>query len=348
MDVFKRMIPMDDDDHHHHDDGQDDRAAARRRVVSQDGASDAMPVREEVPEPSSCCHYINDDISTHSNFFPNNPYGRRPTKPLLAPLVTTTRFDDDETFVGVAQDMIIKFEHHSMTEREAIQSTLRTVEERRAFLEALDFKNANLNLQDDDATGVEDVVITTRSIFGSTLQTMWKESMVEKAAAAATPTTVASETSFFAEAGMVEDGENVDMYYSIHHPPKTPKNIAMSPVECTFGSSKVSTGIILSPVDYNNDSQNHHQKQSKKRRRWFFAETSTGVDPEGATRTDRVTSTRPNRSKKRYSFDFKLRSSAWEQPNSSSVGGLSFSTSQSMMPVATSPILRVSIDPEQY
>ena len=341
---------MDSDDDHHHHEGHDDRATKRRWDVSQNIAPDARPVRE-VPEHSpGRLHYINDDTTTHSNFFPNNPYGRRcPTKPTLAPLVTTTRFDDDQTFVGVAQDMIIKFEHHSMTEREAILSTLKTAEERRAFLDALDFKYANLNLEDDnDVTGVADVVVKAGNIFVSTLQTMWKESRVEKTVAAATPTTVASEASFFAEAGMVDSEKHVaDEYYSIHHPPKTPKNIAMSPVECTYGSSKVSTGIILSPVSYNNESQNNHQKASKKRRRWFFAETSTRVDPEGAFRSDRVTPTRPDRSKKRYSFDFKIRSSAWEHPKSSLVGGPSTSISHSMMPVATSPIRRVSIDPEQ-
>ena len=338
---------MDSDENHYHE-GHDDRASARRKNVPQNSGSDPRPVRE-VPEPSPChLHYISDDTTTHSNFFPNNPYGRRcPTKPALAPLVTTTRFDEEQTFVGVAQDMIIKFEHHSMTEREAIQSTLKTVEERWAFLDALDFKYANLNLEDnDDATGVADVVMKTGSIFLSTFRTMWKESRVEKTVSAATPTTVASEASFFAEAGMVDGEKNVaDEYYSFHHPPKTPKNIAMSPVECTYGSSTVSAGIMLSPVSYNKDSQNHHQKASKKRRRWFFAETSRRVDPEGAIRSDCLTSTLPDRSKKRYSFDFKMRSSAWEQPKSL-VGGPSTSIAHSMMPVATSPIRRVSIDPE--
>ena len=59
-------------------------------------------------------------------------------------LVTSTAFDCDETFSKVAQALLLRYEHEGMSEREAINATLETSEEKRAFLEALDLRHATL------------------------------------------------------------------------------------------------------------------------------------------------------------------------------------------------------------
>jgi hypothetical protein len=363
MDVFKRMMVAVDNGYEHEDGfvvgGRGGRCCGRGRVVSQDDLVDvaeddidnaSIIVREEESESTSVFrHHIrdeeeedddddNNEVGTYtsnidtSSFFSNkyrnhDPYGRRP-RVYLAALVTSTRFDDDKTFLSVAQDMIFRFDNENMTEREAVQSTLTTVEERREFLEALDVKYSNFDGSSDEV--LQNVVLVTRRTFASTLQSMWKEAAA--VAAVTTPTTVLSDSttgSFFVEPGMADD--DVHEYYSTHQPPKTPKNLTMSPIRCAHkASSKLSSATKC-----------HHQQQpSKKRRRWFFADSKTAIAPTSGTKRDRVRS-----SKTRYHFDFKSSSSSSAEKNGPNAMMKQPGSVQSSS-MLTSPIRRVPIDPE--
>jgi len=123
-------------------------------------------------------------------------------------------------------------------------------------LEALDFRYAAMNLSGEEeeeegndyvrATEIWEIVLRTRAIFAPTLKAMWKEaSLVEE--------DISESSNIFAsvvdEPGTVVEFE--DEYY--RKPPKTPKNLCLSPVKCAH-----TTSCNFTP--------------SKKRRRWFFAE----------------------------------------------------------------------------
>lgn len=161
-------------------------------------------------------------------------------------LVTSTIFDNDDVFSAVAKALLFQHETEGYSEEDAIKSTLLTSEEQRAFLESLDLRNATMYLHQDeelnDLTPVNELVKQARFIFGKTLQSLWRDSMVRS------------------EISSVEDSSTLvsDEIHEYHRPLKTPKNLHSPIITTTTSSSSTK-----SPSSSNKLSQ-------KRRRRSFF------------------------------------------------------------------------------
>lgn len=177
-------------------------------------------------------------------------------------IVTYTKFDNDEVFVAVARTMLYRFEYEKLNEREAIQTTLAKSEDLRAFLEALDMKYATVYSYDEDvvnlmALEIIEMVHQIRSIFLPTLRAMWEEIDSTEIGPSNDATTGERE-----EPQMILDIDG-DYY---RKPPRTPKNLRLSPVECAYKShydmEMDDGGICI-------------QTPSKRPRRWFFSESDS-------------------------------------------------------------------------
>lgn len=183
-------------------------------------------------------------------------HGYRPSK-----LVTSTIFDNDDIFSAVANALIYKHEIEELSERDAINATIFTSTEREAFLESLDLRNANLYLHQDEelesATPVGELVKKVRATFGPELQSMWRESVMEKESA--------SELGEQHVAEKRDDGGS-----NIPTPLKTPKNLQLSPVQ-----TSISQGNVLST-----------KSSGRQRRRSFFPDASDHVRCRARIRID--------------------------------------------------------------
>ncbi|KAL3944191.1 MAG: hypothetical protein SGBAC_001748 [Bacillariaceae sp.] len=179
----------------------------------------------------------------------------RPSK-----LVTSTVFDNDEIFSAVANALIYKNEVEGHSERDAINATIFTSTEREAFLESLDLRNANMYLHQDEelegATPVGELVKKVRNTFGPELQSMWRESALEKEG-------VSEFTHQHVEKSSESGGH-------IPTPLKTPKNLRLSPVQ-----TSASKGNVLSA-----------KSSGRQRRRSFFPDASDNARGRGRIRID--------------------------------------------------------------
>jgi hypothetical protein len=157
-----------------------------------------------------------------------------------AALVTSTRFDSNEALSAMAQSMLFQYEHDKMSEREIVDATLATSEDVRAFLEALDRDCA-----DGDDSEISETLLQVRSVFLPTLQKVWKESSLMP-------------SNIFAR----EPAEFVDLTDDTYHkPPKTPKNLRMSPITCpSYATSTFDAKFA------------ELHTPSKRQRTWFFSD----------------------------------------------------------------------------
>lgn len=96
-------------------------------------------------------------------------------------VVTSTVFDNDDTFLAFAQDMIFRYEREGLCERDAINVTLVTPADKQAFLESLDLRTVATFFNDDeesmDNSLINETVRKTREIFRDTLKLLWRESI---------------------------------------------------------------------------------------------------------------------------------------------------------------------------
>lgn len=165
-------------------------------------------------------------------------------------LITSTAFDNDETFATVAKALLFRYEQREMSERDAINETLVTSEEKRAFMEALDLRHAAMFLNQDEELEeglVNDLVQRTRCIFGASLKQLWRESIVPDSE---------SESEFPSceeEFVLGIDG------HEYRQPLKTPKNLH-SPIT---SSTMDSLPLALRP-----------KSSGKSRRRTFFPDSA--------------------------------------------------------------------------
>jgi hypothetical protein len=96
------------------------------------------------------------------------------------PLLISTTFDHDDKFSAIAKAMIYRYDYDGMSEREAIDATLVTLNEKRTFLESLDLRNAKLYLDEPDEEGefsLTALVQRTSSTFAYELRSLWRESV---------------------------------------------------------------------------------------------------------------------------------------------------------------------------
>lgn len=181
-------------------------------------------------------------------------------------IVTTTQFDNDKVFLSVASAMLALYEYEKMNERDTIRATLTKAEDVRAFLEVLDRKYfescSNDDLEGESSTlEIGEIVHQVRSIFLTTLRSMWRESQWRGYGASKALLMVPQD-----EHTLVEDCD--DEYY--RKPPRTPKNLRLSPVACAYRSEN-------DTIMYESDSC--LPTPSKRPRRRFFADS--GIDRKG-------------------------------------------------------------------
>ncbi len=183
-------------------------------------------------------------------------------------VVTSTAFDDDDVFQAVARAMLFRYEVEGLCEREAINVTLLTSEDKRGFMEALDFRSANLynnyGEPELETSAIFEVVEMTRATFGQTLKLLWRESI----------TGYGRESS-----GTVLDEEMVfESDNDYRHPLKTPKNLH-SPIRIALSETTYPRDLIYTTKP----------KSSGRQRRRFFPDV-----------------TEPPRCRSRIRLDFKL------------------------------------------
>jgi hypothetical protein len=112
--------------------------------------------------------HLNDDGASASSYRP-------------PPIVTSAAFDNDNAFSTVAKALLYRFENEGLPESEAIYSTLVTHAERKAFLESLDLRQAQISLDEELEMGespMTSIVQRTSSYFGDALREMWRESIL--------------------------------------------------------------------------------------------------------------------------------------------------------------------------
>lgn len=257
MDVFKKLG-----------------VARRRNHVSGSVVSDDDG-RDEVDS----CHFrdsAGDDMlvedgdvggATASNMASNcdssSLYGRRRCSvPRVMNVMTSNRFDNDETFSKVARAMIFRHQQENMSERGVVEEILGKTDDLRAFIEVLDLKymavTADGDVGDDD---LSEIVFKMRSIFDTTLKAMWQE--IESV--------VSMEDQESRQQHRVEMIVDADEYRQQH--PKTPKNLRMSPMRTSSFNYKNHGFISQSESLDSNCSEGSSLsifRPFKRPRRWFF------------------------------------------------------------------------------
>jgi len=224
----------------------------------------------------------NDTVSMKKNFGNNigssslSLYGRRRKSNSMA-VVTSTRFDSDDSFSEAARAMIHRYEHQNMSEVDAINGTLRKADDLRTFIEALDLRFTVLgtkmeddkNMDSDDA--LSELLLKTRSIFDATLKAMWRE--IDLSSTSPT-TTLGSYT--WQQHHRREIASDLDEYICSRHP-KTPKNLRMSPMLMSNFNYN-NHGIICQSESIDSTCSEGSNcsifRSFKRRRRWFFPQNN--------------------------------------------------------------------------
>ena len=235
-----------------------------RRNCSSSVVSDdqSMDDNNDNNDNNFCYHQYDENTNTcNEHSFSSSPLSSLYSRRYLPPppsVITSTKFDNDQTFAIVARDMLYRYEHKNMTEREAIEATLSQLDDQCAFIQAMDLKH-NTVLHDEyisskDNDALSDIIIQTRSIFHRTLKLMWEEitSGIMNHDAV-----LKSRNESLAE-------QSDDDRINIH--PKTPKNIRLSPIQ----SSNHTGGMVYCGSSTGNG--NNTLKPFKRQRRKFFDE----------------------------------------------------------------------------
>ena len=250
MNVFKKLVVA-------------NRRNRSSSVVSDDG--------NNTDDDNNFCYYEHDggdetgntvgenDVSS-SSLSLSSLYGRRSLPPRT--VVTCSKFDSDEAFAIVARAMVYRYEHDNFTEREAIEATLGKTDDKRAFIEAMDLKFTALvsddyisSQQDGSDAAISEIIIETRSIFDSTLKSMWREMDSDES------------TNVNSEALVEQRDDDMVGLERYAKQPKTPKNLRMSPIQRTYNYKSQGEDIPQSTTCSGGN------QPFKRQRRWFFAET---------------------------------------------------------------------------
>mmetsp|Transcript_5997 Transcript_5997/g.6704 ORF Transcript_5997/g.6704 Transcript_5997/m.6704 type:complete len:341 (-) Transcript_5997:77-1099(-) len=250
MNVFKKLVVV-------------NRRHRSSSVVSDDHTIEDSFCYYQHDDNNDTGNIVNDDSSSSLSF--SLPlYGRRSSPPPPV-VVTSTKFDSDEVFAISARAMVYRYEHENMTEQEAIDATLCKTDDKRAFIEAMDLKftalvNDNYTSSEDDDT-VSEIIIQTRSIFDSTLKSMWREII----------SGMKCDESLNINDAMVEQRDDAvsSLEQYVAHP-KTPKNLRISPIQTVYNCKK--QGIDM-PYSGSSNMGTNILQPLKRQRRWFFAET---------------------------------------------------------------------------
>jgi hypothetical protein len=219
-------------------------------------------------------------------------------------VITSTEFDSDEAFAIVARAMLFRYDNENMSERETIDATLTNAEDKRAFLEAMDLKYAKMGDVSDEteASGLFEVLLRARSIFVPTLKNMWNEIESTEYQKNDTP-------NIFSR--IIEEPDAImgieEEYY--RRPPKTPKNLRLSPIQCAFTASYFNCEEQREDASLRSFySGDFLSTPSKRRRQWFFSERNS--DSKTSTSSSIVNPFAPNKSYPEFRFELGSKTSA--------------------------------------
>jgi hypothetical protein len=257
-------------------------------VVSDDGLDEGEFCYHQHQNDISDAKMVIDDVdgvvgaSNESvNGNSSSLYGRRchsgsasGSRPPVMAVVTSNKFDSDESFLGTSCEMIYRYQHQKMNERDAILGTLGNDDDIRAFIEALDLKFIILTTRTTDGMegvggdeALSEIVFKTRSIFNTTLKGMWRE----KQSSSSTLGMTDPEESYMEQQHRVENVADHDEYREQH--PKTPKNLRMSPMRTSNFNYK-NHGFISQSESLDSacseGSNSSLFRPFKRPRRWFF------------------------------------------------------------------------------
>ena len=332
MDVFKKLVVVRRRNHPSgsvvSDDGVDD-GDDNFCYHRQDDDSDAEMVGEDKGGIDGTSNGISGNGGSSSSLYGRRRHSGSPTntRPPMMAVVTSNKFDSEETFSMVARTMICRYKHQNISEREAILGNLGNDDDLRAFIEALDQKCIVLSAQNTDGMnncvdGVEDdnttseIVFETRSIFDATLKAMWREKELSSSS------TIRQDRN--------ETVAGHDEYRKRH--PKTPKNLRMSPMRTSSYNYK-NHGIISQSESLDSacseGSNNCTFRPLKRPRRWFFPQNKserlvTTLSSSSAIRINPFENKKPFPIKAallKFHFDFGSSSSNSKKKNNSLIFG---------------------------
>jgi len=333
MDVFKKLVVVRRRNHPSgsvvSDDGVDD-GDANFCYHRQDDDSDAEMVEEHRGGIDGTSNGISGNGGSSSSLYGRRRHSGSPanTRPPMMAVVTSNKFDSEDTFSVVARAMIRRYKHQNMSEREATLGILGNDDDLRAFIEALDQKFIVLTTQNTDGMddGVDDVgddntpseiIFETRSIFDATLKAMWREKELSSSS------TIRQHRN--------ETVADHDEYRKRH--PKTPKNLRMSPMRTSSYNYK-NHGIISQSESLDSacseGSNNSTFRPLKRPRRWFFPQNKnerlvTPLSSSSAIKTNPFENKKPFPIKAallKFHFDFGSSSNSKKKKNSLVFGDL--------------------------
>lgn len=97
------------------------------------------------------------------------------------PTATSTKFDDDVTFMTLSKAMLFRFEKEGLSKRDAINATLLNSEEKHSFLQSLDLRHALMYVTHEESTDdkqMNEIIVNVHTAFGPSLRSMWRESII--------------------------------------------------------------------------------------------------------------------------------------------------------------------------
>jgi hypothetical protein len=218
------------------------------------------------------------------------PFGGGELLSRPTPLVTSTYFDCDDTFKAIATAMLYRYEHEACSEREAINATLTTTEDKRSFLESLELRKVQIyNTMDEedfelgttmttgDCHSLSFIIQQTNNVFDRTLKDMWRASvLLENEAMCHVPLDNNDHDQHQHHLVLEEEEEEGNIEPAFQKPPPSPKNSrhhrTPRSVSCPY-SSRPSNNTNHK----NNNSNNASESRGARRRRFFpdsFSETS--------------------------------------------------------------------------
>lgn len=236
-----------------------------------------------------------------------------------APVYTSSEFENDERFIMVANSILCSFEKENMPKREAIETMLSTTDKQLSFLESIDSRySATSNYTGLDYTAgttTDDITVVlsrTRSIFYSTLLSMWQEANDDS-----NNTTSNSHNNNNHESSPCDQLDSNEEEQLRTGPPSSVShyNNISSPIECTPRA----TSLCRATEDCSHQKSALQENQSRKRTKWFFDDPServrksisemavmSSVATVGGRKNHQFSTRRLNVGPSRFHFDFTL------------------------------------------
>jgi hypothetical protein len=212
------------------------------------------------------------------------PFGGGELLSRPTPLVTSAYFDCDDTFKAIATAMLYRYEHEACSERDAINATLTTTEDKRSFLESLELRKVQIyNTMDEedlelgtmttgDCHSLSFIIQQTNNIFDRTLKEMWRASVLLENDPMRNVPLDSIEHHHHEHHVEVEEEEDENNALAFQKPPPSPKNSrhhrTPRSVSCPYSSQPFNNN-----TNHKNNTNNNPSESRGARRRRFFPDS---------------------------------------------------------------------------